>query len=272
MVRRVPIVLALLLLSARAAADEPAPGAPHHHEPGEAAHDHARPPAPARRGAVVMAKNADVLPAAKALARAAYRDATLRPQLDEKTARIAAGEAPAAVYGEALVPDKQAELARVRQAALEAADPAIAARLLASLGRDLAVELVVVVEPGEHGPTARALSANEERFLPMLLSPKEGVDWSDAVVVLRGLATPAVEPPAPAPPTPAVKRRRPPAPTTPPAKDAKEKGKGGSAVLTSPWFWGGLGVVVAAGVTVLVLSQTALNKPQTVELNGHIAP
>ena len=226
-----------------------------------------------RRGAAVIAKAGEALAAAKALARAAYREPALRPELNEKTVRIAAGETPSAVYGEEPVPEQQAALARVRQAALDATDPAIGTHLLSAVGRDLGVALVVVVETGESGPAARVLEVEDGHYLPMVLSPKvrepaaEGalpeLDWSDAVAVLKGLA-PAHQHThaAPKKPQPAA------APTQPPSK---EKGKSEINLLKSPWFWGGLAAVVAVGVTVLVLSQTVLNQPDKVTLDGHIA-
>jgi hypothetical protein len=243
--------------------------------------------ADARAGALVLAKTAAVLAPAKSLARATYREPALRPKVDEATARV--------ILGDPLPenpPEKLAELARVRAAALEATDAAVSTRLLASLGRDLGIELMVVVEPAVEGqpPTARVLTVSEGRYLPMLLSPKivpppaghphpgspadapkpatAELDWAEVVPVLRGLAQPAPPATTPAPAkTPGVLGK--PGPKAPPTGD---KGKKKNNVLTSPWFWGGLGAVVAVGVTVLVLSQTALNEPNKIILDGRISP
>ena len=58
-----------------------------------------------------------------------------------------------------------------------------------------------------------------------------------------------------------------PGPTVAPKK-AAEEGEDDGNLLTSPWFWGGLGLVVTVGVTVLILSQTALNEPDVVTIDG----
>jgi hypothetical protein len=254
MTRALVLVLLLVLWSSPARADE-------------------------RQGAVILARNAEALPAAKALARTAYRDRQVRPAIDESTARILIGEP----QGEG-ASAKAVELAEVARTALAQSDGTIATRLLSSLGRDLEVELVVVVELWDTGPQARVLAVSEGRFLPLVLSPKVSLpppppeappgppaaplfDWSGATRVLRGLA----HPPAPShlgpsvAPAEAHARPAPPAPSPP-----DDKGKFGRNLLTSPWFWGGLAAVVTVGVTVLVLSQTALNEPDTVILDGRI--
>ena len=48
--------------------------------------------------------------------------------------------------------------------------------------------------------------------------------------------------------------------------------EGALDLLTSPWFWGGLGAVVAVGVTVFALSQTSLNEPDVIRLEGRVSP
>ena len=140
----------------------------------------------------------------------------------------------------------------------------------------------------------------EQRFLSVVLAPKVDTskptagtpgatqasppptnDWSDALAILRGLARGA------SPPGPRIagsdssshghsgKASKPGKAGKPGKADPLAKpddGKSDSNFLTSPWFWGGLGVVLSVGVTVLVLSQTALNEPDVVVLEGHVSP
>ncbi|MEM1035010.1 MAG: hypothetical protein AAGN82_32015, partial [Myxococcota bacterium] len=56
------------------------------------------------------------------------------------------------------------------------------------------------------------------------------------------------------------------------AADEPDEEDEGFNLFSSPWFWGGLGVVVATGVTVFILSRTALNEPDEVMIQGRIAP
>jgi hypothetical protein len=58
------------------------------------------------------------------------------------------------------------------------------------------------------------------------------------------------------------------APDAEPGQDGEEDGD----LLTSPWFWSGLGIVVTVGVTVLVLSQTAFKNSDVVNLQGRVNP
>jgi hypothetical protein len=46
----------------------------------------------------------------------------------------------------------------------------------------------------------------------------------------------------------------------------------GNSLWKSPWLWGGLGVVLSAGITVLVLSQTVYAEPDAVRFEGRISP
>src|SRR5205085_4233700 len=128
-------------------------------------------------------------------------------------------------------------------------------------------------------PAARVLDVEDGHYLPMVLSPKlhgaapDGssqpeLDWSESVPILKGLAGEHEHEHEHVPP-PVARPHAAPAPTSPPPKD---KGTLGANLLKSPWCWGGLGAVVAVGITVLVLSQTVLNQPEKVTLDGHIAP
>jgi hypothetical protein len=257
----------------------------------------ARADEPAPAGAAVVALGEAARPHAKDLARVVYRKPGLRPSLDENVARVLAGETPAAddTRGKAI--------AAVIRAAAESPEEAVRRSLLAQLGRDLKVKLLVVVspppaEPADAPPTARVLRLPEEQFLPMTLTaelrsvpqpepvdpelppPATPFEWTGAVAVLTDLVAPAKPPPAePKVPSPKPKgnpkEKKPkqkPTPAPEPAEEEEEEGGSTFDLLTSPWFWTGLGIVVSAGVTVFVLSQTALNEPDTVLVEGHIGP
>jgi len=216
------------------------------------------------QGAVVLAKVAAAERAAEGLARAAYQEPLLRPSLDESTVRaVLGGPLPADA------PPRAAELRRVARAAMDATDPAIGARLMRGLGAELGVALVLVVDGEDVAPVARAFVVAEGRYSPVTFSPTQrsdapqaglpGHDWTDAVALLRGLVRPRVVPvpaTAPAPTEPLRPLRR----------------SFGEHLLQSPWFWGGLAAVATVGVTVIILSQTTLNEPDTVVLGGRIAP
>ena len=226
------------------------------------------------KGTAIVAANEAARPAAKELARLVYRDAKLRPSFDETIARALLGEAPSE-EGQAK------EIAGV-VASLDTSDEAVARRVLASTGKELGVSLVVLVESDDRGPRARVLRVSEQRFLGVTLTPKplEGgaLDWQDGVALLRNLPE--------AQPLPGPRRAN--LPKAKPKKksgskkngtkknghkpDTGEKSDESPNLLTSPWFWGGLGVVVAVGVTVLVLSQTVFKDGDAVTLEGRVSP
>jgi hypothetical protein len=242
---------------------------------------------------VVLAESGAVEPAAKALARAIYQDARLRPNIDEPVARVLLGAA--ASEGDA----QQRELAEV-VAALRAGEAPVRRRLLSSLGEELNCELVVLVGGSADKPRARVLRVSESRLLGVVLAADRAEPdtaartWRDGVALLRGL----LHGPAPGPrsaaapaPTQATQQATQAAraePAQPPAKRrpsnrqtaatpgaepvVADDDDGDVDLLTSPWFWAGLGTVMAVGVTVLVLSQTALNEPDTVLLEGRVGP
>lgn len=225
-------------------------------------------PAPARapikrlQGALVVARQPASRGPARALARAVYGDERLRPAMSEKTAQVLVGGAPAS--GNAM----QAQIAAVMKALDTVEDDDVRRRLLVSLADDLSAQLVVEVAVDPSGePRARVLRLPDETFLGVTLTPKRTGDppawtWDDAVGILRGLL---VGPP------PGPRTAPAPAPSPQPA-DTSTDGDSDWDLLKSPWFWGGLGVVVTVGVTVLILSQTALNEPDVVMLEGRVAP
>lgn len=224
-----------------------------------------------RRGAVVIARTASLVGAAATLARASYREPSLRPRIDEATARAVLGVAPPPEASAHLL-----ELARVARVAAAEPDPAVASRLLRSLGDELEASLLVVVDETAEGPTARAFLVAEGRYLSYSLAPRRPVnppaekarsalefDWSDAISSLVGVTR------QPSSPSPAAASS--PAPRVPPSR-SREPTKPPTHLVSSPWFWGSLAAVVSVGVTVLILSQTTLDAPSTLRLDGRIAP
>jgi hypothetical protein len=237
-----------------------------------------RVPSARRRGAIVVAKSEAARIHAKALARLIYQDAALRPDIDEKMAKALLGDDP-----DESTPADQREgdaavradvLATVR--ALDAADESVRRRLLASTASDLHAELVVLVVVAGDGPTAKVLKAANGRYAavtlaPQRVTPKEegrapGWDWADAVPIVKSLRQ--GPPPGPRAPVPIPGPGSASAADQEPAGDGEEDGD----LLTSPWFWSGLGIVVTVGVTVLVLSQTAFKNSDVVNLQGKVSP
>lgn len=232
------------------------------------------------KGAIVVALNEAARPAAKALARLVYQDKDLRPSMDEAMAHVLTGGEP-----------QREELneAALAVKALSEADDSVRRRLLTSLGRDLRVDLVVLVsadertpEPTPSTPSARALRVSTGRFASVTLAaeaaPTRGDgaahwEWGDAVSVLRGIAR---RPPAQRAASGKAKRTKKtpaPAPRASPVSNGHgADGTDDANLLTSPWFWGGLGAVVTVGVTVLVLSQTVFKDSDSVSLQGRVSP
>jgi hypothetical protein len=233
-----------------------------------------------------LAESSALEPAAKALARAIYQDTRLRPAIEEPVARVLLGAQPAAEMAQ------QRELAEV-VSAVRGGEEGVRRRLLSALGEELSCELVVLVGGEPNNPRARVMRVSEARMLAVVLAAGRGSpdgaipwDWRDAVGLLRGV----LHGPSPGPRTPtgavaggstapakgqaAAKRRAPKAAGSAAAADESESADDDDDVdlLASPWFWGGLGTVVAVGVTVLVLSQTALNEPDSVLLEGRVSP
>jgi hypothetical protein len=164
---------------------------------------------------------------------------------------------------------------------------AVSRQLLAGLGLDLGAELVVTVEtargpdPEQGVPVARVLRVAERRFAPVQLDAQQAgghgqLDWSGSLPVLRALLSASTKPsgsradgdagPAPTKST-TVRRTGASAPAAVPAEPDEP-----TRVLSSPWFWGGLGVLVAAGVTVFAVSRSSLSSAGTVQLDGRVSP
>lgn len=235
-------------------------------------------PAPARaaegavtapaRGVVVVALGEGASEAARPLAHEVYRDAALRPAIDDATARVLCGE-PAAVTASAAL----RELGELRRSIPPAGPDAATRRLLGALGDDLHARLVVSVVSVDGKPVARVLRVAGASFEPVTLSaatqPSVGggegaIVWPGAVASLRLL----LALPAPAPFAPAAE----PTPVAPPPAAVAPAASGKAAFWKSPWFWAPIGVLLTAGVTVLVVSQTTDTASGSVHLQGRVAP
>jgi nucleotide-binding universal stress UspA family protein len=217
-------------------------------------------------GAIVVALSAAARPHARSLARAVYADHVLRPTIDEATAQVLSGGEP---------PEDQPALkqhASLVNALTVTEDDEVRRRLAGSLGRDLHARLVVLVSVREGEPTARVIRMPEEQLLAVKLTANRQEaatptasptwTWQDATSMLRELS---IGSPPPGP------RKKAAGGTTLPTPEPDE-GEDDGNLLTSPWFWGGLGLVVTVGATVLILSQTALNEPDTVMIGGRVTP
>ena len=230
-------------------------------------------PSPAH-GAVIVAAAAVSRRATRALARLAYADPRLRPTIDEATAQVLAGSKPPAKASAKLVEIADVIEALPKACAKGCANSAVARRLLVSLGRELDAELVVVVEWGSgKNPTARVLRVAKGQFAPVVLTaqPATGktpgeLSWPDAVRIIRALVL------GPLPGPRATGPASPKSSGTGAGKDDEEADEGGFDLFSSPWFWGGVGVVVAVGITVFALSQAGVDEPGTVRLEGRVSP
>lgn len=221
--------LAVLAATPRAAfADNPpkvpAPAAPAPPQPAPP------PPAPPRveepQGAIVVAASDDAGPAARALALEVYREPLLFPRIDEATAKVLAGGAPAPG-----APARLAEIAEVRASIAKAGSETVARRLLASLGSELGAALVIEVTIDGGHPGARAVKPSSAVFERVELGAtvETAVDgtrtyrWPGAAIALRTLV-PGGEPPRP---RRAPQPRRPPCPRLRPLSP-RSSGRSGS--------------------------------------------
>ncbi|XXX74955.1 hypothetical protein WMF30_45610 [Sorangium sp. So ce134] len=297
------VAMALGLAAAPAHAEDPAgsaAAAAQAPRDGGAAADAPPRPAPsaaaprsALRGAVVVAVDDASAEAARALARAIYRDPALRPPIGEAAAQVLAGDPPR--------PDAPAdvkELAEVRRSAGRAESEPVARSLLASLGAGAGAALVVAVTAAGGHPVARVLRVAGASYAPLELGATvqrtaDGAaapagatfDWPGAAAAVRallagderaGVATgrPAA-PPASAQTAPQRGPVGPRAGVDLPASKAPAGDQGSPerrSMWSSPWFWGPLAGVVGTGIVVLVLAQTSQGDGDTVHLRGRIAP
>jgi hypothetical protein len=260
------LVAALLAAGAgegAASAQAPPPGA-------TAAPASAPAPPAAARGAIVVAVGDDASAAARPLAQEVYRDDALRPSIDEATARVLTGSPPPEGASA-----KLKDLAELRASIPRAGSDTASRRLLASLGTELGVALVVAVSVREGKPVASLLRPAAGAFEPVQLAPTaetapDGTTvlrWPGVLPVLRTLV--------PATPSPAGAGAEPKAGPLRPLASAAEAPKPKAApaepkpMWKSLWFWGAAGGVVAVAVSIFAVSK-ATQGSSDVHLEGRV--
>jgi hypothetical protein len=229
----------------------------------------------ASRGAVVVSIGDDATPAARPLALEVYRDASLRPAVDDATARVLAGEAPPETASPRLKDLAALRASLAHPATGDGADPAasdlVTRRLLAGVGTDAHATLVVAVTMQAGRPTARALAVASSSWQGVEIGAtataaadgSTAFTWPGAVTTLRALVPKEAAAPAPAP------RPKAAPPRAAPTKESPERAKDRS-FWTSPWFWVGLGAVVATGVTVFVVTKAVQDDSGSIHVDGRV--
>lgn len=232
---------------------------------------HAEAPPTAPHGALVIALGDNVTPATKALAREVYRDEHLQPRVDESTVRVLAGE-PVATDA----PQNLQSLARVRQS-LPVAPDELGAKLIAAIGQERHVEIVVAVSMTGERPTARVVRVASAKYESVVLegTTEKGEGdvvryaWPGATNVLLQLYGPTPKPSSSSPSSPfsqgpITPRKVDPAAPTVPGKS--------TSWYKSPWFWGPIGAVVATGAAIVIASQVTKDDVSSVRLRGQVGP
>jgi hypothetical protein len=239
-----------------------------------------QPPAPAPpasalqtqpRGAVVVAASDGVGSAARALAFDVYRDADLRPSIDDPTARVLAGDAVAEG-----APPHLKEIAELRASIAHAESELVARRLLSSLGSELGATLVVSVSLDGSRPVARVLRSATAAFERVEIAPTVEIAadgarafrWPGAPTTLHaflvshdGGAPHTLAAPTPAPLAPkAEASTAPPAPVEP------------RPFYKSPWFWGSAGGAALVGLSVFLIARATSSSTSDVHLTGRVEP
>lgn len=219
-------------------------------------------PAAPREGAIVVAAADAAGPAARSLAHDVYRDVALRPSMDEATARVLTGEAPPKD-----APARLVEIAELRASITRSESDVVTRRLLASLGAELHVALVVAVTMDGSRPIARVLRTSSSAYesIETGATAEIAADGSRSfrfpgaaaslTVLLPGGGSAASRVVAAAPVAPA----RPAAPS------------GQHDFWKSGWFWGGLGAAATVGLTVFAISK-ATSTSSDVTLVGKVGP
>jgi hypothetical protein len=290
----------LLVATGHARADDTPKPAPPAAAPAPPAAPPAAAPAPPpaapapqaqQAGAVVVATSDAASPAAHALAAEVYREADLRPAIDDATARVLAGER---------VPDGAAprlkDLGELRASiatSVPAAPPAAGAaapppsdlvlrRLLASLGADVGAALVVTVAMDGSRPVARVLRTSTATFERVELGPTVDLAadgtrtfrWPGVTTTLRGFVmppAPAAPPPPVAPGAPAAPPPNPPLAPLAATSQAPVVPEEPRPFYKSPWFWGSVAGAAAVGLGVYLITR-ATSSTDNVHLTAKVVP
>jgi len=188
---------------------------------------------PVAHGVAVLAQG-DAKDAMWPLAQGVYADPGLRPALDEKHARVLAGEKIEAL----------SELGELRAGVK--GDDAASRQLLQTIGERYNVQAIVVVSVDENGTaTARTFQTSSKTFDAAVFVAKKENDtfaWPGAVDALHKQFAPT----PPAAPVASSKQKEEPQKTIP-----------GKPFYLSPWFWGALGAAVIGGLAIILATQDA---------------
>lgn len=203
-------------------------------------------PAVSRRGVAVVAIGEGAADATWPVALAVYGDEALRPRLKDRDARVLAGAEPPKE-----APKETQEFAELR--AQVRGDDAASRLMLKEIARRTSTVALVLVWPksdaSSTAPTpaqARLYDAADDTVDPSL--HREGsAGWSALVTTLRGRY---------AKPDGAAASAS--APSTPTKGELPKgtPGKGGSTILSSPWFWGAVAVAVLGAVVMVATSSS----------------
>jgi hypothetical protein len=198
-------------------------------------------PAPAlRKGVVVVGVGEGAADATWPVAGAVYGDAALRPKIEDRDARVLAGEA-----ADAKAPAPTSELAALR-AKVTGDDPASLA-MLADVARRTGARAVVVVFPahaddGGKAPTqARLFDAADAHLEPTKYeadATRPTTPWGALVDTLHARYAPKTG-----------------SPIVVPAPEEKPEKKDSGSFLSSAWFWGALGAAALMGGVVYALTR-----------------
>ncbi|GAC1361265.1 MAG: hypothetical protein NVSMB47_13660 [Polyangiales bacterium] len=191
-----------------------------------------------RRGVTVVGVGLAPADATWPVASAVYADATLRPRLEDRDARVLAGAGP-----EPGAPPTTTDLAALR--AQLAGDDVGSRALLAEVARRTGARAIVLVAaPGNEGGlvSARIWDAADDRLDATLFR----APWTTLVDTLRARYAAAPPPSASASHAPDLSPR----PT-----DERGAASEGSGTFSSVWFWSALGGAAVLGALVYVATR-----------------
>jgi len=201
----------------------------------------ARADAYSARGIAVVAVGSTT-DAAWPLAQAIYAEALLRPSLDERRARVLAGEA---VEG-----DDVKALSELREGVK--GEDAASKQLLAAIADEVGAQAVLLVSDDGSRIAARQWIASSKQFdaATYVASREDGkIVWPGVAVALKKQYAPIVQ--ASAKPIKSEK------PTT-----------SSKPFYLSPWFWGALGAAVLGAVAVILATQDLSSDSIKLQLRG----